>query len=1306
FNKYITDEEIEDGVELAPPADSKISFARQLGKDVTSKAATERATAFASYADDYELRNCEFLGSQDTLFTSSKDYNGYFKNCYIEGNTDFIFGDGNIVFDNCELNVYGYSEVATEAYLTAAKDTAKHGYLFRGCSITKNNDMKQAPFYYGRPWGGSARVTFFNSKVESSDDINAAGWTAMSGNDPAKANFKEYNTTTFLGESVNTASRTAGTVMADNEAASVNAESYFDGWVPTYYEADKAEKIELTNLSISSNGDVIVPIAGNTFKVSYTLNIDESNDNSDIAWYAVDSQGNETLLKTGNANSDPTYQLQKSDDGKKIKVYVTPSSVSGLKGDKVFFLNDYAVDGTKWIDPSDPDSLDPDASKINVFLAGDSTVKDYSPQGVHNKGVIEDKGSWGEFLQNFFDDKYVNVMDYAQGGRSSRTFYDEEGMFPSWKEQMSEGDYLFIQFGHNDCASTYADRYTPIGKPDANGIYPYTAPTETTFGTYKWYIREYIKAAKEAGAIPVLCAPIARGYMNDDGSVRPHHFDDSFQTAADGNTYIDALKQVAEDEKVAYIDTYAMTEEIYKEIYLQDKDAFLKQIMCGTDTTHNGKPGGYAIAAKLAKYIKDMNNTLSPYVIQPSALTSNNADGSVCFSVNNIGRFISGDEVGTEVGGIAKSVEALINDEVDALEETIEPDPTVDPIDDPDWGTFGEFKTSAAPAKLFIVGDSTACDYPPTEDATLYYKRVGFGTVMKDYFVDDLTVVNLALSGRSSKDFLTYPNYQRLKNEIGKGDFLIIAFGHNDEKLEDARYTNPNGSITDPTSLKYSLYENYIKVAQEAGATPILATPIVRRPTSVSSFGNNNLHITSGNADYEGGNYSKAIKELGEELGLTVIDNTDITYRLYVRCGDSVTPYFHSWSRSSATSCDNTHVNNYGANVVSYLMTRWIKLSNSPLSEYVKDAETPTRAMLIVNPDYKEPEKAELTKSKIWQTTGDWWGSVYGDCGGQSKITKYGSDNLPLDPPEAGVDDNVNITYYDIHEETKYPALADADVNGDGVTDGNDASMILGYMMGDTELTDAQLIVADVDGDGKVTANDAALANNNENIKENAEPETVAVLRSGIILPREVNGEIRYYTNAVGKVSSTNEGMAHYFRTVSAGTNFEIKAKATIRNIYKKVGSFSQVAFGAIVSQGMMTDAHQGGYYPDGYLAVGAVDMHNIEAVSETTGLPKQTMTNAWKRNAEIKNDAGEIIGGGDMEKITCERETVPEIGDSFDISILKVGNKYTLKFDDKVYEMTADYKDDIYVGFFTARCIEVEYSDISFNNEVVEEYN
>ena len=91
FSKYITDEEIVDGVE----SDGSKAFVRKINSDPTSYDATERATAIIVDADNSEFKNCNFVGSQDTLYTGA--IHGYFKDCMIEGNTDYIFGSGNVV---------------------------------------------------------------------------------------------------------------------------------------------------------------------------------------------------------------------------------------------------------------------------------------------------------------------------------------------------------------------------------------------------------------------------------------------------------------------------------------------------------------------------------------------------------------------------------------------------------------------------------------------------------------------------------------------------------------------------------------------------------------------------------------------------------------------------------------------------------------------------------------------------------------------------------------------------------------------------------------------------------------------------------------------------------------------------------------------------------------------------------------------------------------------------------------------------------------------------------------------------------
>lgn len=288
---------------------------------------------------------------------------------------------------------------------------------------------------------------------------------------------------------------------------------------------------------------------------------------------------------------------------------------------------------------------------------------------------------------------------------------------------------------------------------------------------------------------------------------------------------------------------------------------------------------------------------------------------------------------------------------------------------------------------LFLVGDSTVCSF---NDTTYYYPRAGYGTKIGDYLdTDKIIIENLALSGRSSKSFLVETNYTTLTTNISEGDFLLIGFGHNDEKAETARYTNPNTAITDSGSFKYSLYENYIKLAQDRGAIPILCTPIVRRSKS-GTFSDSEIHITSDSGEFVGGDYAQAIRDLGEELGVTVIDNTSSTKLLYEALGVSESLNLHAWTSSSEASVDNTHTNVYGASNIAYLISKELQDSTNLLGQYVNDGITkPEKSILTVNPLYKEISYTSPTvsdMSSIWTTTAPWYGTVFGDCGGASKI--------------------------------------------------------------------------------------------------------------------------------------------------------------------------------------------------------------------------------------------------------------------------------------------------------------------------------
>ena len=223
FNLYVTDEELADGVE---PTGESITVQRSKGMDVTAKSATERAAAMCVEADYCEFNHCTFVGSQDTLYTANP---AYFKECKIQGNTDYIFGSGDVVFDTCELCFGGYSDNAAGGYITAARQQTL-GYLFWNCNVTANPGKMVGAGFFGRPWKDTAHVLFYNTTLPYEAIIQGPGWTSMGGVNPAQATFREYHTT-VNGNPVNTSARVNGTVLNSCDAT---REQYLGNWTPYY----------------------------------------------------------------------------------------------------------------------------------------------------------------------------------------------------------------------------------------------------------------------------------------------------------------------------------------------------------------------------------------------------------------------------------------------------------------------------------------------------------------------------------------------------------------------------------------------------------------------------------------------------------------------------------------------------------------------------------------------------------------------------------------------------------------------------------------------------------------------------------------------------------------------------------------------------------------------------------------------------------------------------------------------------------------------------------------------------------------
>jgi rhamnogalacturonan acetylesterase len=150
-------------------------------------------------------------------------------------------------------------------------------------------------------------------------------------------------------------------------------------------------------------------------------------------------------------------------------------------------------------------------SKPVVYIIGDSTVKTGS--GIGDDGLV----GWGNMIPAFFDTVRIEFKNYARGGRSSRTFQDE-GLWDSIMVRLKPGDYVLMQFGHNDGGdvNTGKARGTLRGNGEETQDFVMEATGKTrTIHTYGWYMRKYISDAKSKGAIPVVLSQVPRNIWKD-----------------------------------------------------------------------------------------------------------------------------------------------------------------------------------------------------------------------------------------------------------------------------------------------------------------------------------------------------------------------------------------------------------------------------------------------------------------------------------------------------------------------------------------------------------------------------------------------------------------------------------------------------------------------------------------------------------------------------------------------------------------------------------------------------------------------
>jgi len=185
-----------------------------------------QAVALATEADRIDVRNCNILGNQDTLYTS-KDGRNYFKDCFISGTTDFIFGEATVVFQSCTI------KSLADSYITAASTTKDQafGYVFFNCKLTASDEATKV--YLGRPWRPYCKTVFIDT--EMGNHIVKQGWDPWKGDNmfPEKEKttlYAEYNS---AGEGASPKTRIAWSKqLSKAERQKYTLQNIFSGWMP------------------------------------------------------------------------------------------------------------------------------------------------------------------------------------------------------------------------------------------------------------------------------------------------------------------------------------------------------------------------------------------------------------------------------------------------------------------------------------------------------------------------------------------------------------------------------------------------------------------------------------------------------------------------------------------------------------------------------------------------------------------------------------------------------------------------------------------------------------------------------------------------------------------------------------------------------------------------------------------------------------------------------------------------------------------------------------------------------------------
>ncbi|HTB63661.1 MAG TPA: rhamnogalacturonan acetylesterase [Opitutales bacterium] len=576
-------------------------------------------------------------------------------------------------------------------------------------------------------------------------------------------------------------------------------------------------------------------------------------------------------------------------------------------------------------------ALPVNAALPTIWIIGDSTVR--NGQG-SNPG--NGQWGWGAPIEYYFDRAKINVVNRALGGTSSRTFYNSN--WPAVLSNVKQGDFLFIQFGHNDKNGDLTGANATIGS--LNGIGDETEQVSgrggqpETVHTFGWYMMQMVEQAKAKGVTPIVCSFIPRKIWADGKVIRAN---------ADYFPYADWAGDLAKKENVAYIDLNAITGRKYNAL--------------GPDKVE------------------------PLFVPTPSEHTHTNWYGAVINAESVIGglKLLAVDPLAPYFSAIGQSIPAAdpAKDPLDGtstVTSTAAADALYNPANAaPASGAVSPIGiASAAPAgkpSIYIIGDSTA----NTRSAVI----LGWGFPFVDYFDSaKVQIFNKAIAARSSRSFIAEGHWDPVLAQLKPGDYVLLQFGHNDTGTPSASRAGdrpslpglgeetqdvplPQGAAVTvglapakdgdagpaATVHTYGWYmRKYIADAKAKGANVVVlavttrdiwsnpnatfGTAVSQTATIVTQTDKYNIaddKVERGLDDGHGHNFRDESREIAKAANVPFVDLTDINADLYEKMGREKTMLFFPQ--------DHTHSSPAGADFNAANIVAGLKaLKDSPFT--------------------------------------------------------------------------------------------------------------------------------------------------------------------------------------------------------------------------------------------------------------------------------------------------------------------------------------------------------------------------------------